>query len=120
MGTRSGSTVTLQVCVKNNSGISGFDFDIKYDKADVTPVSISNGIISVTSKLQQTTNLNGAIPVAYGDASGTTSNGVLFTITFNVTGSASATDFEIICNEILDIDLDDATFELYKANVTLK
>lgn len=86
---KSGKRITLKIKAANNPGVATFKLLIGYDKTAVSPVSITNGAVSVTSNLQQSTNLNGKVTALYVDAVGTSKNGTLFSVAFDVKDNAS-------------------------------
>lgn len=92
---KNGSTVTVTANIKNNPGIIAFQFGITYNKEAVTPKSLQNGLISVTSNLQQGKDCNGSVTAVYIDTVGFSNNGTLFSVTFDIADSSKTAEFGI-------------------------
>ena len=78
------------------------------------PEKIEKGLVSVTSNLQQTTNLAGYITAVWVDVNGITENGTLFTITFKPKSGATKATFSITAdkNAFINPDVKPVEFKL--------
>ena len=106
--------VIVKVCARNNPGVASFNFRVDYDKTAMEPEKIEKGLVSVTSNLQQTTNLAGYITAVWVDVNGTTENGTLFTITFKPKSGATKATFSITAdkNAFINPDVKPVEFKL--------
>lgn len=87
-----GNTVTAEVKIKNNPGLTAFNLGLFYNHETLSPNKVTKGLVSVTSNLQQSQNLSGKITLLYVDAEGFSDNGTLVTVTFDVKDSSKLLD----------------------------
>lgn len=87
-----GNTVTAEVKIRNNPGLTAFNFNLLYNKEALSPTKVTKGLVSVTSNLQQSQNLSGKVTLLYVDAEGFSDNGTLLTVTFEVKDSSKPLD----------------------------
>ncbi|MDR3239254.1 MAG: RICIN domain-containing protein [Clostridiales bacterium] len=85
-----GDEVDVDVSIHGNSGLAGIDIVIEFDPAQVTPLSISEGILSpLVSNLDDAqVTIENYITATWVNASNITDNGVLYTIKFKIQDSA--------------------------------
>ena len=103
-----GDTIYVPISISDNTGIAGFDMQLKYDSQYLTPVSLEKGEIltdgDFSSSIDEESNTaeTDTVTVHWNDASDMTENGTLFTIGFEVSEDVTtgqALPIEIICDE---------------------
>lgn len=90
--TEKGATVDIPVKIENNTGIMGFAVDVSYDSDVLTPVSIAksdNLSGSMNDSIETGTAESESFKVVYTGTEEYKSDGVLFTLKFIVSDSAS-------------------------------
>lgn len=91
---KAGEYVDLPVYITKNTGVAGFNVQLNYDKALLTPVSITQGAAltsgTITSNIQQGGDLSrfDAVTVYWVNPSNITSTGEAFTVRFKVAETA--------------------------------
>lgn len=117
-----GDIVTLNVCAKNNPGFASFRFKVNYDKKVLTAQKVKKGVISVTSNLQQTTDIPEYVTAVYVNTNDVKDNGTLFTISFEVADkNATSTDFSItLVDGFINSQLQDVKFYTKSTSLSLK
>ena len=95
---KDGNYVDVTVSVKDNTGFTGFDFALGFDKTKLTPVSITNGSLT-SNALVSNINEDGAdlstldkVTAVWNSTTAVTGNGALYTVRFEVTGDISDSD----------------------------
>lgn len=121
---RSGSTVTVHLNVKNNPGVAAYTIKINYDKQKVTPKTITGVLTSpIVSNLQQpNATLSGSVTAVYANTKGTSDDGEMFGITFDINDKAEGiAKFEIIAdeNDFVAPDYAYIIFQKQNVNVTI-
>ncbi len=113
------NTITLNVNIKNNPCIAAYTMRINYDQQQVTPKTITKGLTSVTSNLQQpNTPLQGFVTAVYVETAGMSEDGVLFSITFDMNSPNITTEFTIGTSSFTKPDYSSVNFQ--KQNITIK
>ncbi len=106
-----GNTVTADIKIKNNPGLTAFCFELLYNKEELTPKKLTKVLVSVTSNLQQNQKLSGVVTLLYVDANGFSENGTLATVTFDVKdASKPLNDLRINATENSFLKLDGKTY----------
>lgn len=123
--TKNGDTVTVTASVKNNSGLTGFDLKLTYDKDVVTPQSFKSADkIDITSNLMQpNADCNGQVTAIYASANGFKTDGELFSVEFKVKdNNAERTDFslETKSNSFVDLNVKYVIFTAKGVTANLK
>lgn len=113
--------IVLKVSVRNNPGVASFSFRVNYDKNAVSPEKIENGLVSVTSNLQQTTELAGYVTAVYVNINGTNSDGTLFTVIFNARDGADSAAFSVASdkNSFVNADIKPVEFKTFGTEIKL-
>ena len=105
-----GNTVTTEIKIKNNPGLTAFNFGLQYNTNALKPNKLTKGLVSVTSNLQQNQNLSGKVTFLYVDAEGFSDNGTLATVTFDVKDSGKPFDLLINTTQNSFLKLDGKTY----------
>ena len=116
--TRNGDTVTVTANIGNNPGITAFQFGVTYNSNAVTPESIQNGLVSVTSNLQQGKDCGGTVTAVYVGTDSFSNNGALFSVTFNVKNSAEMLEFGIKAEKNSFLDKSGSDFCVFETDGT--
>lgn len=123
----SGQEVSVKVLIENNPGIWGVGLKISYDKTALTLISVDNGDFYQASEWTKG-NLASAVYILSYEASGfddiTTQSGILATLNFKVSDTASAGDYEVTASynpgDIINVNFDDIDFTITNGKVTVK
>ena len=108
--TRDGDNVTAEVKVKNNPGLTAFNFSLLYNKEALNPTKVTKGLVSVTSNLQQSQNLSGKVTLLYIDAEGFSDNGTLVTVSFDLKDAGKPFDLLLNTTQNSFLMLDGKTY----------
>lgn len=96
---RAGGQVEVDVSIANNPGFGAFTFDITYDAALLTPVSVEaniNGMFVYNLAYDSNT-----VRATYANGNNITDNGVLYTVVFSIkSGAASNAVSDLILNVV--------------------
>ena len=116
--TRNGDTVTVTANIGNNPGITAFQFGVTYNRNAVTPESIQNGLVSVTSNLQQGKDCGGTVTAVYVGTDSFSNDGALFSVTFNIKNSAETLEFGIKAEKNSFLDKSGSDFCVFETDGT--
>lgn len=83
-------TVVVPVSIANNHGVMGYRLRFTYNSGELEPVSVTAGDFTNGSLSDSIGVHDGYFDVLWSDSSEIDTDGVLFSITFNVIGSLSA------------------------------
>jgi hypothetical protein len=86
---QSGSKARLPVMVCNASNLSNMDLEVSYDPAILSFISTDKGSLNSSSMLQSNAK-DGRVKVSYAQNGGSSGNGSVAYVNFNVAGSSGA------------------------------
>lgn len=123
-----GEYIYVPVILTGNTGIAGFDINITYDNASLTPVSVTKGDLLINGSF--VTNIDDAedissvenISVHWSDADNIYEDGTLFILEFLVNGSVQVSQelsIQLSCEEIFDYALTDIVPTVEQGKVTI-
>lgn len=98
-----GETITIPVSISENPGIAGMQLVLEYDDTVLTPIKVTKGDIlqygTFVSNLDDEEYKSAAVSVYWGDAFNMAdAEGVLFNVTFEVSGTAQLGEYTINAN----------------------
>lgn len=122
-----GETVAVKVSISNNPGIWGLKVKIAYDRSVLTLTSVENGDFFASSEWTKGDINKETYTLSYGAndfADITTVSGTLATLTFSVSDTATAGDYNIdvsyVVGDIINSNLDDVSFAMVNGKVSIK
>ena len=122
-----GSTVDVQIWLLNCSGVDSAEFDVNYDPAALSLVSVTPGDIFPAQYCVSFTDIPGRISLACARALGFFGDGVLVIIRFQVLSDAGSAltltthlSGDAAGKEITRVDETDADYRQYSVWITLE
>ncbi len=88
-----GEYIDVPIKIADNNGLMGFSINIEYDADVLTPISVETGAITSNGGMEnsiETSKINRFL-VTWYSSENITDNGVLFTIRFQISGTAMGT-----------------------------
>ncbi len=105
---KTGETVTIPLSVSNNTGFSGFSFQVVYDSSALTLTGISQGeVLGFSADL--TTNISRNF-ANWAATENTVDNGTVLNLTFTVNATALSGDYSVSINSLDLFSVDQAGF----------
>ena len=123
---KAGDTVEVKVLISNNPGIWGLKVKIAYDRSALTLTAVENGDFFADSEWTKGKLDKETYTLSYGAndfADITTVSGTLATLTFSVSDTAEAGDYDMtvsyVAGDIINANLDDVDFTMVNGKVTI-